>query len=318
MLQYDNNTVAICLATYNGERYLSEQLDSILAQTYQNFHLFIRDDHSKDGTVSILEKYSENHPDKITVINDPNLSGGSSQKNFASILNWVKKQFNFEYFMFSDQDDFWLPNKIQISLEKIRKIEKNFDGPVLIHTDLRVVDKDLKTLGESFFAYRALDPSKHDLRHLLIQNNITGCTMLWNKKLNDIVDISSDEVAMHDWWMALVACCFGKIDYVNEPTILYRQHGDNVVGATNVNSIGFIIKRLTGSAHVKETLHLAVDQAKSFSSVYFEKLSSNDAEMITKFSKLYEVNKAKRVACVITNGYLKQGIVQIIGELIFI
>ena len=238
MLQYDNNTVAICLATYNGERYLSEQLDSILAQTYQNFHLFIRDDHSKDGTVSILEKYSENHPDKITVINDPNLSGGSSQKNFASILNWVKKQFNFEYFMFSDQDDFWLPNKIQISLEKIRKIEKNFDGPVLIHTDLRVVDKDLKTLGESFFAYRALDPSKHDLRHLLIQNNITGCTMLWNKKLNDIVDISSDEVAMHDWWMALVACCFGKIDYVNEPTILYRQHGDNVVGATNVNSIG--------------------------------------------------------------------------------
>ena len=209
-------------------------------------------------------------------------------------------------------------NNSGLSLEKIRKIEKNFDGPVLIHTDLRVVDKDLKTLGESFFAYRALDPSKHDLRHLLIQNNITGCTMLWNKKLNDIVDISSDEVAMHDWWMALVACCFGKIDYVNEPTILYRQHGDNVVGATNVNSIGFIIKRLTGSAHVKETLHLAVDQAKSFSSVYFEKLSSNDAEMITKFSKLYEVNKAKRVACVITNGYLKQGIVQIIGELIFI
>ena len=99
MLQYDNNTVAICLATYNGERYLSEQLDSILAQTFQNFHLFIRDDHSKDGTVSILEKYSENHPDKITVINDPNLSGGSSQKNFASILNWVKKQFNFEYFI---------------------------------------------------------------------------------------------------------------------------------------------------------------------------------------------------------------------------
>ncbi|MGN0362115.1 MAG: glycosyltransferase family 2 protein [Bilifractor sp.] len=311
-------SVAICLATFNGEKYLAEQLDSILAQTFQDFHLFIRDDHSIDGTREILNKYSSEHPEKITVIHDESLVGGSSQKNFACILHWVRENYNFPYYMFSDQDDVWLPDKIQVSVEKIKSAERSFDGPVLIHTDLIVVDKDLHTLGESFFRYRALDPDKRDLRHLLIQNNITGCTMLWNKKLNDIVDLSGGGAAMHDWWMALAACCFGRIDFVEEPTILYRQHGDNVVGAMKVNTAGFIIRRLTGSAHVRETVHLSVAQAQSFLHTYADMLNADDAGMITRFSRLYEVNKVRRIAVAVKNGFLKQGIIQIIGELIFI
>lgn len=317
-MKVTEDSIAICLATYNGERYLSEQLDSILKQQYQDFYLFIRDDNSKDGTKQILKTYQEKYPERIIVIDDPTLVGGSSQKNFAAILNWVSKHYDFNYYMFSDQDDFWMPNKILDSFREMKKAESKGIHPILVHTDLQVVDEQLNTIGNSFFAYRALDPDIKDLRHLLVQNNITGCTMLWNKSLNDLMDISMDEVAMHDWWIALAAAAFGEIRCVRKPTIKYRQHGDNVVGATKVNTIGFIIKRLTGSAHVRETLHLAVNQAESFKNIYKERLSKQNYYLIDDFSKLYRCSKPSRVVTVIKRGYLKQGIIQKIGELIFI
>ena len=314
----NKNTIAICMATYNGELFLAQQLDSILTQTYQDWILFIRDDHSTDSTVQILQRYAEQYPDKLVLINDAALTGGSAQKNFATILHWVSQRYAFPYFMFADQDDVWLDNKIELCIRLMQQNESDRTVPTLVHTDLTVVDRQLGVLGNSFFAYRALNPDTTDLRHLLIQNNATGCTMLWNSALNRLIDLSSDDVAMHDWWIALTASAFGQILCVKEPTMLYRQHGQNVVGATQVTSLRYILKRLTGGNHVRQTLHLAVAQATAFQSHYSEHLTEKQHTLLQAFSGLYSKGKLARIATVFRYGFWKQGIIQIIGQLLFI
>ena len=154
----DANTVAICMATYNGEAYVSPQIDSILKQTYENWVLFIRDDQSTDGTQGILRQYAVQWPGKVILIEEASLDGGSAKQNFASILSWVKGNYDFSYFMFADQDDVWMNDKIEKTLQAMRKAETECQGPVLVHTDLTVVDRNLNVLGTSFFAYRALNP----------------------------------------------------------------------------------------------------------------------------------------------------------------
>lgn len=317
-MHLDHNTIAICMATYNGGAYLREQLDSILDQTWEDWVLFVRDDGSSDETPGILREYAAKHEEKIILIEDPNLSGGSAKQNFASVLKAASDRYPFSYFMFADQDDVWLNTKIEKSLALMKQGEADGSLPVLVHTDLTVVDRDLSVLGGSFFAYRALDPQVTDLPHLLIQNNITGCTMLWNRALDQLLDLSSPEIVMHDWWIGLAACVFGKILCLREATVLYRQHGHNVVGATRVNSPGFILKRLLGHNHVRQTLKLAVIQAGTFYRHYEATLTPEQARILQTFSELYSHNKVQRMITVCRHSYLKQGWIQCIGELLFI
>ena len=314
--QIDNNTVAVCMATYNGKKYLPEQIDSILNQTYTNSILFIRDDDSTDGTVDVLREYRNKNPERIILLENYSNGIKGAKNNFALLLKYIKENYSFQYFMFSDQDDVWLPNKIEKTMLEMKKC--NNSVPVLIHTDLRVVDEDLQTLGDSFIKYRALNPEVKDLNHLLAQNNATGCTMLWNKALNDLISMEDERVVMHDWWFVLTACCFGEIVFLNESTILYRQHGGNVVGATKVNTPSFIFMRLMGNNHVRDTLQKSVLQAGVFAEYYRDKLDEKQIETLEKFADLYRHNKIVRVFTILKGKYLKQGIVQVIGELMFI
>lgn len=319
MLKTGSNTVAICMAAYNGEKYIAEQITSIINQSYQDWVLFIHDDNSSDSTVNIVTEIAEKHVEKIFLIDDETVSGGSSLKNFAAILEWVNRRYSFNYYMFSDQDDYWLPQKIEKSIKLVKEKEGIYkDKPVLVHTDLSVVDLNLKILGTSFFAYRALNPEIKDLNHLLAQNNITGCTMIWNKALNEIVLLSDHRIVMHDWWIALVACCFGEIYYLKESTVYYRQHGGNVVGATKVNTVRFIIKRLLVKNKAHETIKKSVLQAKAFLDIYKYRINEKERSVLKKYSELYTYGKCKRIKLVIEGKYLKQGIIQIIGELLFI
>ncbi len=321
-MEKTDKSVAICMATYNGEKFIDEQIASIVSQTYQDWVLFVRDDNSVDRTLWHLEKWVQQYPEKIVIVGSEEqkiaLSGGGAKKNFARILNYISRNYDFEYFMFADQDDVWMDTKIEKTMKVMQEAEAKAAGPVLVHTDLQVVDESLNCIGESFFAYRALNPEVKDLNHLLVQNNITGCTMLWNKALNECVDLSSDAVAMHDWWMALVACTMGRIECLHEATICYRQHGGNVVGATKVNSLGFILKRLTGSAHVREVMKKSVDQAAAFLSVNRSRLSEEQIKEIDALATLYRHNKVARIHIALKHNFLKQGIVQKIGELMFI
>lgn len=313
-----DETIAVLLATYNGEKFIKEQLQSIQNQSYSDWQVFIRDDGSTDETVAIVKAMSR-QDERIHILTSVE-GGGSAKKNFAAIHSYVKENYHFSYFMFCDQDDVWLPDKMQRSIEKIRQAEQNSgrQTPILVHTDLKVVDEKLNTLGESFMKYRALDPGVRDVNHLLAQNNVTGCTMLWNRALNDKINLNIEGIAMHDWWVSVSAALLGKIVYVDTPTILYRQHGDNTIGATKVNSIGFVSKRLRHVSHIMDTIRNSVEQAKQLLFVYEEDICDNKKNVIYHYSHLKEYSPFRRIVYLHKYHCYKQGLIQIMGQHLFV
>ena len=221
--------IDILLATYNGEKYLKEQIDSILNQTYKNIRLIVSDDCSKDETSIILKEY-EKTDDRVKVyIQQQNLG---VVKNIEFLLNKVESK----YYMLSDQDDFWLENKVEKSLEKLRATDAD-----LVFGDLEVVDKDLNTMYDSFGDYMKLNDKIHKYinsdRLNYIYNCVTGCTVLAKKETIDYIlplPIVSKYV-IHDYWIGLMVSIHGKVAYMDEKYIKYRQHGNNQVGTDKIS-----------------------------------------------------------------------------------
>jgi len=235
----NNPTIEILLATYNGEKYLKEQLDSILLQSYHNWKITIRDDNSTDKTLSIISEYINNYPEKFSLLNDGKGHIGSSL-SFASLLENSKN----EYIMLCDQDDVWLEFKIEITLKELLKQEKiNGKIPLMIFTDLKEVDQDLNILSESFIESQKLYPSIiSNTTKLAALNIVAGCTTIINKQsLQVILPLTSKHVT-HDQWMAINISKYGKIFYISTPTILYRQHSRNIFGANKINLCYFLSK----------------------------------------------------------------------------
>lgn len=229
-------SVDILLATYNGEAYIREQIDSLLGQTYRDIRVIVRDDGSTDATREIVAEYAG----KIEIIFDHENLG--PQQNFARLMRFSTG----EYIMFCDQDDVWKSDKVENSLKCMKQLEAAWGNiPLLVHTDLCVVDKDLEVLAPSFWEYVKLNPKNNTLNRLIVQNVVTGCTMLMNRALLELSKNIPKEAVMHDWWIALVAAAFGKIAFLDEATIYYRQHGKNQVGASKYSLISLIKKGLT-------------------------------------------------------------------------
>lgn len=215
--------IDVLMATYNGEKYLKEQIDSILNQTYKNIQIIISDDCSTDSTREILKQYEQNEKIKI-YYQEKNLG---YIKNFEFLLRNVEN----DIYMLSDQDDVWKEQKIEKSVEKLKN--ENLD---LVFGDLEVVDENLNTLYGSFNKFMKLDRKiekyidSYKLQYLY--NCITGCTIISRKKLIDkILPLPNNSKYMvHDYWMGLMVALNGKIGYIKETYIKYRQHGNNQVG----------------------------------------------------------------------------------------
>ena len=216
--------IDILMATYNGEKYIREQIDSILSQTYSNFNLIISDDASSDATVNILKEYA-NKDERIKIFKqDKNLGVVS---NFEFLLNKVENEF----FMFADQDDIWEENKIEKSIDKLK--EEDAD---LVYTDLKVVDEDLKKISDSYWNLKGFKKKVYkynNFESLYLNNYITGCTILckskWIKEILPLPKLS--EYIIHDYWLALIVSMNGKISYLSDTTIQYRQHEENSIGS---------------------------------------------------------------------------------------
>ena len=220
--------VDILLATYNGERYLKEQLDSILNQTYKNIRIIISDDCSKDGTRDILKEYEKN--ENIKVYYQENNLG--YVKNFEFLLSKVQS----DIYMLSDQDDIWKEEKVEKSVEKLK--EGNFD---LVFGDLEVVDENLNTIQKSYNTYMHLmhriNTCIKDYRLQYLYNCMTGCTIIAKKDfLQKVLPFPTDsKYLIHDYWLGLITSIYGKVGYLSTPYILYRQHTDNQVGISKAS-----------------------------------------------------------------------------------
>jgi glycosyltransferase involved in cell wall biosynthesis len=301
-----NKKIAILLSTYNGESYIEELFNSLLAQTNQDFILFIRDDGSSDGTRAIIDKYLQSNSNFIFV--DIKGNKGSKQ-SFGTLNEYVLANYDFQYYMFADQDDVWLPDKVQHSLQKMMELENKYsEFPILLHTDLKVVDKNLKILSESFWNYQHLNPYADHLNRLLMQNIITGCTMMFNRRLAEICLPISHGAIMHDWWIGLVASAFGRIGFLQEPTILYRQHSENTVGAKKFN-VSFSLKKMMTPILLENN----VVQSKQFYDAYGNKLSPYHREMLLNFMKLSTDNYFSKVLIIIKYKFYKVGFIRNIG-----
>lgn len=222
--------INILMSTYNGERYLAEQLDSILGQTYTDWRLFVRDDGSKDNTIEILRKYAAAHPEQIRLSLDNENLGAC-----ASFERLLVQHGDADYFAFCDQDDVWMPDKLAVCVAEMQRQEQLLlNKPVVVHTDLQVVDEQLTMLSPSFWAYGGIYPEilDHNIHFLAICNSVTGCAMLMNRLARECTLPFPPHVFMHDAWIGIrVLAEGGTIAPISQTTIYYRQHIDNVCGA---------------------------------------------------------------------------------------
>lgn len=223
--------VVIVLATYNGARYVGEQISSIGGQTFTDWTLLIRDDGSTDGTNQLLEAASADDG-RITVLSDGRGNLGPIG-NFGALLD-AARELDADYVFLSDQDDIWLPHKLSDELACLSAAEKahGVDTPLVVHSDLTVVDPSGSTISSSFMSYEHFrHDDKQPIKTLLAQNFVTGCTVAVNRTLLELALPIPREVVMHDWWLALCAATWGRLAFLPRSTVLYRQHGRNQVGS---------------------------------------------------------------------------------------
>ncbi|QNP58854.1 glycosyltransferase family 2 protein [Paenacidovorax monticola] len=225
--------VDVLLATYNGSRYLEAQLDSILAQTHQDFRVLVSDDGSSDGTLAILDRYRSRFGARLVLVPHPG-AGRGVIRNFENLMAASLQDGMAGWVAFCDQDDVWLPHKVERTLAEMKRLEGD-DGdtvPCVVHTDLTVVDEHLEVLGASFARHQRINPGDCSALTLLSINQVTGCAMMVNRALLKMALPLPSDTVMHDWWCALIGGS-GRRSFVDTPLILYRQHGANQLGAKN-------------------------------------------------------------------------------------
>lgn len=305
--------IDILLATCNGASYLAPQLDSLLSQSRGDWRLLVRDDCSQDDTPSILARYRDRFPERIVILPSSGERLGAAA-NFAELLAMT----DGDYLMFCDQDDVWLPDKIERSLEVMVEMERCYgrEAPLLVHTDLTVVDQDLAPISPSLWRFQHCDPvGGTALNRLLIQNTVTGCTALINRPLRELALPLPSETIMHDWWLALVAAAFGHIAHVQEPTVLYRQHGANDIGAIGF-TLGDVLRRISTLREGDVVMGRLYCQAGAFLERYRELLTSEQTKLLEAFATMEQVGAVERRRRILKYRFFYTGLIRNIGRLI--
>lgn len=309
--------VDILLATYNGEKYIRQLLDSIIEQTYTNWVLLIRDDGSTDNTVNIINEYVSQYEKKIKLFINTEPTG-SAKANFLKLVHDSDSQ----YVMFCDQDDLWDREKITISLNEICRLGKFYgeDIPLMVYTDLQVINQDGKILADSFNDYMNL-AKKINISNEIIQNCVTGCTMMINYSLLEYLKkvLDTDKILMHDHLAAIVALAYGKVSYINKQTIAYRQHEDNSVGAKNSRSASYLYNRFKrGKSSFNKDIEASSKQVEYILDLFgIDKINKKDAFILDNYSRLYTFSKIKKIKFYFRYRVFKNGIIRRIMQIIW-
>lgn len=237
MVVEKNDKIAILLGCYNGEKYIKDQINSILNQSYNDFTLYIHDDGSVDKTKQIIQEIAKKDH-RIKLLEYPK-EGIGAMGNFFNLL----KRVDSKYYMFSDQDDIWKKDKIAKTFMAIKEEEyKHPNTPIVICTDLIVTDSNMKETSSSYWEYAGIYPEFFsDFTKFAASSVATGCTMLFNQEAKMSAERwSKDKAIMHDAWITLCTIKDGGIlKCLKEPLILYRQHGNNTLGVTGTSAKSF-------------------------------------------------------------------------------
>ena len=278
-----DNKVIVLMSTYNGSKYIREQLDSILNQTYKNIEIIIRDDGSQDDTVDILQEYKKKN-ERIKYYRGKNIGPA------MSFMELVRNAPKSNYFAFSDQDDVWKDYKIEKALKQIKQIENEKNIPILYFANTQLVDANLKNIKN----IKKIVKRKINLGNALIENIAAGCTMVFNSQvcefLKDIKEKEMKKGYLHDNLAYRIAFCTGKVIYDEKPCILYRQHGNNVIG----NSSSFKDKLIKRRKNINKSINLRSNMANFI----LEKFSNNieeEKKVTIKKVALYKSNILKKM-----------------------
>lgn len=291
--------VDILLASYNGELYIKEQIESIRSQTYENWRLLISDDGSTDDTVRIISEY-EKLDSRIIAVESKNLLGNAAG-NFFGLLSYVKSA----YVMFCDQDDVWDHDKIENSLNRIKLLESSYGEkiPLLVFTDSRVVDQNLRVISPSFVDTLSWNPETISLAQAISDNVAQGSTMMFNRLLAEVAMQSNplDIGTMHDWWIFLCVILFGHFSYLNNPTMSYRQHANNSIGAQH--SLRSWVLRLVKNPNLiigshkraADNIYKMVSRAELLYRIFLSDLSFEQKKILETIINLPKASFAERL-----------------------
>lgn len=305
--------IDILLATYNGAAWLEAQIDSLLAQDCQDWRLLVRDDGSTDATLAVLQAQQARLGERMRIVADDRKNLGPAG-NFGCLL----ETSTADYVMFCDQDDVWLPGKISQTLARMRETETacGTATPVLVHTDLQIVDERLQLVAASGHRHQGIDPIRGDtLGRLLLQNIATGCTVMLNRALRERALPIPAGALMHDHWLILVAACFGKIAYLPVPTMLYRQHGANQVGAQSWNP-AYVARLLFQLPAIRRVLARNRQQASALRERYGDVLPAGTQALLEAFIHMPGHGPLQKRRDIFRYGFFYTGAVRNMGWLL--
>ena len=297
--------VTVLMATYR-----EQQLDTILAQTVP-VKILISDDGSDDGTREMLENYAGWYSEQVFLHHRTQHTGGAAG-NFFWLMQEALKDEKNEYIFFSDQDDVWENNKVSVMLHRMKVLEKGLGKqcPILLYSDMEVVDEDLYEISPSFAAYTHQDPDRSSFAELLVENQVTGGASMINRALLTHCAMEPEICCMHDWWIALTASCFGVIEFMPRVLSKYRQHGDNVLGAKDAGSFGEMKARLGRGKEVEQNYRRMLNQGIAFGRRFWKNMDTAQRMTLRAFLALPYQSAAGRLKNIRYNHFYKNSALQ--------
>ena len=306
---------AVLLATFNGSAFLPALLGSLCSQTDPDFTVLMQDDGSEDGTQQLLDKISAQ--DSRFVFGNEQGKHLGAAGNFLSLI----RQTDADCCLLCDQDDIWEPEKIAVLKQVLLDLEQQYgsDMPLLVHSDCCLISRNGEKIADSFFHHQGWDPAAVSLPRLLVQNNVTGCTLIMNRPLRKLVSAyaRARDLFMHDWFIALTAAAFGRISFVSRPLTRYRQHGNNAVGA---NPQGLFVRGLFVLRNRKEAKHrilLTYTHTEMFRTVYQNDLPGPARSIVDAYLSTQHMRKIPRILAVRRMGCVMQNPVTRLGQVLF-
>jgi glycosyltransferase involved in cell wall biosynthesis len=304
-------TTCVLLAAYNGEKHLQEQLDSLRNQTDPDFSVLIQDDGSTDGTLSLLENACR-EDSRFRMAGESGRGLGPAG-NFLSLI----RQSDADRVLLCDQDDLWEPEKIARLKQEMNRAESAWGAscPLLVHSDCLLMDESGAPLPETFFRHQGWDPAAVTLPRLLVQNNVTGCTLVMNRPLASLIAAhgKAKDLFMHDWFIALTAASFGHVVFLDELLTRYRQHGENAVGASKKGLLARGFAALRQGDKARRRILLTYTHTLVFRKLYEGELPE-EADRITsaylatrRMPKLRRVREVRRLGCTMQSPVTRMG-----------